>query len=351
MLSGRKLKKSLNNIAGELPMLNIWLGVDKSEYDYSARVLRDSEATQRSIDCADWALTLRTSVDIERADQTLIARNKNEAVIHFKHEVSYWTAISTFRIVEDFINFIFTVPHYEQTFINNVFSKDGLKVEAVRELNQQYGEKTKREYKSVHRVNLLFKYADLSNTEAVLQNWAKQHDSLKPIIENLVFVKSLPLTPETRFLTYINCLEILHSKFYDRPRYDATNYSEASSRILSDIEDQDAELVKNLLEHGNHLSLLARLKDVRDMAVSAGCRPLTNKQLNRAKNTRNKMIHDTPGTPSELVGPVEMLDIERTFGQYVKCLVLRIIGVSEEDLKKITESSMQFSYPYSDGVN
>ncbi len=346
--SSKKYPDMLNNLIVNSPILNRWLAVDKTVFQYATKQLADTELTTINVDLDSMKLKLSVDAGINSDKYELNVYNSNNIRLDFSKPVSFWSARMKIKRIEDFLSLVGPVPHNEISFTNN----EGGDIANGNFLVRQYllpNQPKDNLIKNVRESELLFSYHDLNNISQVIKIWFTEYENLEPVIENLMFVKTQGLTEKSKFLTYVNSLEILHTKFFDEPKISENEYNDKKTRLLKSVADQDKEFIENALEYSKRLTLLTRLKKLRDFSVGVGCKRIENKELVKVVNTRNNMIHSSDYGFSEILHEYELHGLNVTLAHYLKSNLLRVISVNEADLRKIVKSSFQFQDFYRDG--
>jgi len=295
-------------------------------------------------------VTLNAKLQIDKdgiIENKFIAYPESHVRIDFKKETEISSAINIFSHVENFFNFVFSLPHSTHMFTSSN-QKSGKNDLTLYILSPSRSKEYRRDEKS-DKQNMLFSWEQLSNINDVFVQWLLQYERIHEVADTIVLLKSTRVSEEMRFTSIINALEAVHRRYFDHKKESDKHYESRMTTILSQIaDDENKTLVKQRLEYGNEISLRKRLKEVYAAGETFGIEKPTKNLTDKIIETRNYYTHGDESKKSKILNSNDLFLANSLLGRYLKLLLLQILGVKDDELKIIVDKSSQFQPYYRD---
>ena len=143
-------------------------------------------------------------------------------------------------------------------------------------------------------------------------------------------------------------LESLHRRYFDKAPESEAVFQTRVKDILDLLKEEDKEFVERRIMGGNDASLRERLKEIFELSVSLGLEKLPKKLRGKIVQTRNYYTHGNPKLKPEILDYNQLYSVNSYLGRCLKIFILRILSVSDDDLKAIIKESPQLRTYYRD---
>ncbi|WP_425203927.1 HEPN domain-containing protein [Priestia megaterium] len=236
------------------------------------------------------------------------------------------------------------------------FGEEEQREEDSKPFNPQYSYFFKQD-KSKFKPNfkdsdILVKFSDIEeNFGSILESWFGKQEILETVCSlyfNELYMEKTLLN--TSFLNMVQMLEIYHRRVYEGKIFDEATYKENESKLLgyvqSELPEEFAKRVANLLSHGNEYSLSKRLREIISSLEPETKAYLFGNSKNRDRfvqqlvDTRNFLTHyDKTEKKNLLEKSDEKFYALQRLRTLVTLILFKEIGVEESSIRdKIAQS-------------
>lgn len=340
------------NITSYLPGIGEWFKEDFLAFDYAEYKFKQPKTIYHEIPLGSFAtatLNAKLTIDSDSAimDSKFTAYTESYVTIKFKEPTKIESAINLIGHVENFFNFIFSVPYASHVFTSKLTGRKPIRTPLYIVSPKKYKPYNRDDKK--YNSTMLFAFEDISNVNEVFIRWLLKYDDIKDIVDTLVLLKSTTVSEEMRFTSVINALESSHRRFYDHKDQSDEDFAIRVTDILTHIPDaSDAALVRRKLSYGNEMSLRSRLKEVYELGEAHGVAKPSSATTNQIINTRNYLTHGDAAGRSSILPAHELAAANGLLGRYLKIILLKNIGLLDDELTEIVSKSAQFQVFYRD---
>jgi hypothetical protein len=344
----------VTQIAGYLPGVGKWFDRDFLKFDHDEYKFTENKTIYHKFNVEDTvSVELNSKLEFDEFEDrdAFKAFTFSYAEIKFTKPVSVYYALKIYSHVENFFNFIFSQPYAAHVFKldDNSNSKKQLERRYLYHVNaNKYKVRSDNKYDNS---NILFKFDDIIDLDAVdniFIQWVINYEQIREVTEAMTLLKTTSLSEELRFTTLINALESLHIRYFDKKLQSEADFRKKVAGILGLIKEEDREFVEQRLQGGNNASLRERLKEVFELSVSLGLEELPKNLRRKIVPTRNYYTHGNPTLKNQILDYSQLYSVNSYLGRCLKIFILRILKVSDEDLKGIVKASPQFRTYYRD---
>lgn len=338
------------NLRGSIPGINYWFGDNLLDFDETERSFKQKKDLYYDMDINKF-MKVKLKIEFEKkgySNNEFVATHKSYVQLDFTDKISYSLAIIRFKLLEDFFNFIFPEAT-DQYHFQSRRERPGQKYDAVCDIiatRHQNDRSVKRD----NDYSILFGFSDVSDPSVVIRGWVNNYYKFERVWESLKYLKISNLSEEARFLNLVGAIENVHRSYFEKVDADQKKqHKDRLKNIASRLDDPaDKAMIKIRLKNAYEKTLTERLHQINEMVSAFGIKKLSNEQESKIVATRNDRIHSLKTDTQKLLSDGEMYDINRILAMQVKVILLAIIGVTTEELKKITSKSNHFKSYYRD---
>ena len=344
---------NVTTIAGYLPGVGKWFDRDFLKFDRAEYKFTENKTIYHEFKVGkNISVELNSKLEFDEFDDrdAFKAFTFSYAEIKFAKPVSVYHSLKIYSHVENFFNFIFSQPYAAHVF--ELDGKTNAKKQAVRRyLYHVYANKYKARSDNKYDSNILFKFNDIGDLDSdnnIFIQWVINYEQIREVTEALTLLKTTSLSEELRFTTLINALESLHRRYFDKAPQSEAAFQTRIKDIVDLLKEEDKEFVEQRLIGGNDASLRERLKEIFELSVNLGLEKLPKKLRGKIVQTRNYYTHGNPKLKPEILDYNQLYSVNSYLGRCLKIFILRILSVSDDDLKGIVKESPQLRAYYRD---
>lgn len=350
--STKQIKEEVTYIQGYLPGIAEWFDKDFIKFDDEEYKFEETKTIYHKMKLGSFAkitLNAKLKIDLDQRfiEGKFVAYPESFVRIDFTKPTHVSSAINIFGHVENFFNFIFSVPHSTYIFTSSNTKKSKRSIPL--HIFSPYRRKEYERNEKLKSSSMLFSWEDVSNRNDVFVRWVLEYTRIEEIVDALVLLKSTDISEQMRFTTIINALEAVHRRYFHSKRQKDEDYTARVEKILSVVTDEDdKKLISSRLEYGNEISLRSRLKEVYAIGEKHGISKPSKSTTNKILETRNYYTHGDETKKGKILNYGDLYEANSILGKYLKLLLLHKIGVSDEELTAIVKKSPHFRFNYRD---
>lgn len=350
--STKPINENVTYIRGYLPGIGEWFGRDFLEFDDDEYKFKETKTIYHEMKLGDFAtitLNAKLTIDIDKrfVEGQFLAYPQSFVRIDFAKPTHITGAINIFSHVENFFNFIFSVPHSTYIFTSSNTKQGKRNIPLY--IFSPYRRKEFERNEKLRSSSMLFSWEDVTNRDDVFVRWVLEYSRIEEIVDTLVLLKSTKVSEQMRFTTIINALEAVHRRYFNSKAQPDEDYKAKVENILSLITDEDdKKLVEKKLEYGNEVTLRARLKEVYELGEKHGLSKPSRSVTNKIIETRNYYIHGDESKKDKILDYTGLYEANSMLGKYLKLILLQKIGVKDDELTAIVSKSPHFQFNFRD---
>ncbi len=349
MLGGKKTPMEPDNISGEIPGFEHWFQQGLLDFSRQNREFKQKKDLYQEIQVGDiLKVTLSLDFDTDYSRNSFKAIHDSYAKIDFTRKRNYSSAISLFKSVEEFFNFVFPEVTNQYHYVSTVPRKSKQfhsRIDIIAPVYAEQGAPKQRD-----RYGIMFGILDVSNSGDLIKNWVYRYPKLERAWEEFKTIKTGNLSDKARFLSLVNAIEDVHRTFFENISDDEkADFKKRLKTIADQVSNpDDKKLIKTRLRNAYEPPLLKRIMDIYHLAMNYGVPQIGNDVIEKAVTTRHDLIHSLKTDRNKLLTPGEMFEINQRFAIYFKIAVLKLIGMTDDDVKNVVSKSSQFKPYYRD---
>ncbi|MDR3125808.1 MAG: hypothetical protein LBU20_01940 [Candidatus Nomurabacteria bacterium] len=349
----KPMPETIHDLSCRIPGIGAWFDQDLLDFDYGTRGFTSkNQQIYHEIPIGDGRKIILQNTFVPDLDAKIIngefkAHTESSVTIQYtrpKKGAPLDRLITILSYVEDFFNFIFPLPYSAHIFSSETSGKKFDHLYVIRSTN---GKRYRLDDRlSTH--DMLFKLSDVSNINQVFYNWVGHYEKIHEIVETIILLRTTYLSDEVRFTLIINALESVHRRYFNHTNQTDKDYKDRLDRITSRLETKDARFVKEKLKYGNEISLRQRLKEIIDICEKHGIKRPDEQLVDQVVNTRNYLTHGDKELRPKTLGDFKIQQASNILAIYTKLVLLKILGIKDDELKNIVDNSAQLRPYYED---